>query len=250
MNSPIEMDSEVPLPGGRYTVGVVRVGDTVRRPAGIHSDFVRLVLLHLEKSGFKGSPRYLGIDERGRDTFKYIPGWVPQKFQKFTDDQIRSAGALLKRFHEATLGWNNIGPDRVICHHDPGPNNVVFDDGKPIAFIDFDFAAPGNPIEDLGYMAWSWCISSKPDRLPVETQASQLRVLIDSYGLDSMGRVRIVDAILRRQNQNILFWNERKNGFHGMPASREEVESRISWSRRELEFTAAHRELFNETIKD
>ncbi|WP_258564624.1 phosphotransferase, partial [Streptomyces himalayensis] len=25
----------------------------------------------------------------------------------------------------------------------------------PVAFIDFDTAAPGDPLEDLGYMAWT-----------------------------------------------------------------------------------------------
>jgi aminoglycoside phosphotransferase (APT) family kinase protein len=37
------------------------------------------------------------------------------------------------------------------CHHDPGPNNTVFRDGRPVALIDFDFAAVGDPLEDVGY---------------------------------------------------------------------------------------------------
>ncbi|WP_425508413.1 phosphotransferase family protein [Streptomyces roseirectus] len=37
-----------------------------------------------------------------------------------------------------------------MCHHDLGPNNTVFRDEMPAAFIDFDLAAPGSPLEDVG----------------------------------------------------------------------------------------------------
>lgn len=53
-----------------------------------------------------------------------------------------------------------LGGGEVVWHHDPGPNNTVFRDGVPVAFIDFDFAAVGETLEDVGYTAWSWCISS------------------------------------------------------------------------------------------
>jgi hypothetical protein len=52
----------VPLLVGRITPGVVRVGDTVRRPEGTASPFVREPLLHLERVGFTGALRFLGID--------------------------------------------------------------------------------------------------------------------------------------------------------------------------------------------
>jgi hypothetical protein len=44
------MDEE-PLEGGRQTVGVVRVGDTVRRPLQPNSERVHAVLRHLEAVG-------------------------------------------------------------------------------------------------------------------------------------------------------------------------------------------------------
>ncbi|MGC3860229.1 hypothetical protein ACPSM1_08585 [Micromonospora chersina] len=40
-------DAEQPLAGGRLTAGVVRVGDTVRRPASPASGFVARLLAHL-----------------------------------------------------------------------------------------------------------------------------------------------------------------------------------------------------------
>ncbi|TQS46049.1 hypothetical protein [Cryptosporangium phraense] len=56
-------DAELPL-NGRVTQGVVRVGNTVRRPAGPWTDAVDALLLHLESVGFRGAPRALGRDEQ------------------------------------------------------------------------------------------------------------------------------------------------------------------------------------------
>jgi hypothetical protein len=46
-------NDEVPLLGGMSTPGVVRVGDTVRRPLNANSDYVHGLLLHLEECGFE-----------------------------------------------------------------------------------------------------------------------------------------------------------------------------------------------------
>lgn len=97
----------------------------------------------------------------------------------------------------------------MVSHNDPGPNNLVFRDERPVAFIDFDMAAPGEPLEDLGYMAWAWCISSKPDRQPAELQARQVRRLADAYGLDRE-QIGLFSAILERLERNITFWCERQ----------------------------------------
>ena len=71
---------EVSLAGGNLTPGVVRVGETVRRPRSASSDFIARLLKHLNNVGYKGAPRYLGSDAQGRDILSYIPGetkWRP-----------------------------------------------------------------------------------------------------------------------------------------------------------------------------
>jgi hypothetical protein len=78
---------EIPLAGGRMTAGVMRVGDTVRRPLGGLTDLSVNLLRHFEQVGFTGAPRYLGRDQAERDILTYIPGWVPTKFQYFRDEQ-------------------------------------------------------------------------------------------------------------------------------------------------------------------
>jgi hypothetical protein len=66
--------SEEILPGGTLTGGVVRVGDTVRRPAGPWTPAVQALLRHLHDAGFPGGPRPLGLDERGREVLTFVPG--------------------------------------------------------------------------------------------------------------------------------------------------------------------------------
>ena len=75
-------DTEEPLTGGNVSRAVVRVGDTVRRPAGPWTPAVHALLAHLHSAGLTGAPGPLGIDERGREVLTFIPGtpaW-PGKF--------------------------------------------------------------------------------------------------------------------------------------------------------------------------
>ena len=68
-------DCELKLLGG-LAPGIVRVGDTVRRPLHRNSEFVHALLRHFEAVGFDGAPRLLGIDEQGREILSYIDGRV------------------------------------------------------------------------------------------------------------------------------------------------------------------------------
>jgi aminoglycoside phosphotransferase (APT) family kinase protein len=236
-------DGATPLTGGRITKGIVRVGDTVRRPASTASAFSARLLRLLEERGFDGAPRHLGQDETGRDILSFVNGWVPAKFQRWTDDQLAAAGALLRALHNATRGSELAGHHEVVCHHDPGPNNVVFRSGQPVAFIDFDTAAPGSPLEDLGYMAWLFCVSSKVDAPPVEAQAAQIRVFVDAYGITTCQRKVTVDAMLERQARNARFWAEAQ-ATGSIDATAQQFSDRIAWSQREHAYTAANRKTF------
>ncbi|WP_411150535.1 phosphotransferase family protein [Streptomyces sp. A30] len=241
--------TEMPLSGGRITPGVVRVGDTVRRPASAASAFVAELLDHLQQHGFNGAPRHLGRDAAGRDVFSYLPGWVPARFQHWDDAQVASAGALLRAFHDATRGSRLTGSHDVICHHDMGPNNTVFVDAVPVAFIDFDTAAPGDPLEDLGYMCWTWCVSSKPDALPASAQAAQVRILADAYGLDATTRRGLIDAMLDRQARNARWWRTRLDGTGPRITDDGQIAARIAWSERERAHTADNRVAFATALR-
>jgi len=49
------------------TASVVRIGDTVSRPVGLHSPFVHELLRLLERNGVTSAPRFHGLDESGRE---------------------------------------------------------------------------------------------------------------------------------------------------------------------------------------
>jgi hypothetical protein len=244
----VAMENEVPLSGGRITPGVVMVGRTVRRPATASSSFVAELLDALRRQGFTGAPRHLGFDTAGREILSYLPGWVPARFQHWTDPQVAAAGSLLRAFHDATRASRLTGHHPVVCHHDPGPNNTVFADDVPVAFIDFDTAAPGDPLEDLGYMAWTWCISSKPDAPPATVQAAQVRVLADAYGLAPASRSRLIDAALDRQTCNARWWRSHLARPSPRVAEDLEIAQRIRWSEREHIYTSANRKTFDAAL--
>jgi hypothetical protein len=166
------MDEEQALVGGMNPgAGVVRIGETVRRPAGSSSIAVRALLLHLEAVGFDGAPRFLAVDDQGRDVVTFLDGDVPLPPYPpwaLTDSALDDLGRLLRRFHEATAsfdgasvsGWSEQWSDPVggpvICHNDLFPENVVFRNGHVVAFIDFAEAAPGRPLWDLAIAAQEW----------------------------------------------------------------------------------------------
>jgi hypothetical protein len=93
------------LPGGLGNQGrVVRIGDTVRRPAGPHSEAVTELLEHLRTSGFDGAPVVLGRDREGRDVDGWIDGDVPiPPFPKWAlaDEALISTARLIRRLHDA-----------------------------------------------------------------------------------------------------------------------------------------------------
>lgn len=180
------MELEITLAGGRTTTGVVQIGNTVRRPINGRGSFAHELLLHLERRGFNGAPRFLGIDDAGREILTFIPGLVPSELGYFTDPQLASAARLLRQFHDATLDCPLKNGHEVICHGDASPCNCVFVDGIPRAFIDFDTAHPGSRLEDLGYAAWLW-IDIGNDELSADFQGQRLADFYSSYGTDSAG---------------------------------------------------------------
>ncbi|GIL28952.1 phosphotransferase family protein [Actinocatenispora comari] len=241
-----DADIEVPLTGGRITPGVVRVGDTVCRPRLPTSDLVAELLIHLERQRFTGAPRYRGVDSYGRDVLTYLPGEVPARLQTFTDAQIQDAGALLRRLHDATRGCDLAGPRQVVCHRDPGPNNVVFRNDRPVAFIDFDTAAPGDPLDDLGYMAWLWCWTAKHAAPPVPVQARQVRLLADAYHLDAdTRRCGLVDTMLASQLRNIDFWRQRA----ATTDDHEQADRMIAWTEHQYDHTTRHRDALDLALR-
>jgi Ser/Thr protein kinase RdoA (MazF antagonist) len=203
-------DEEIPLAGGNVTAGVVRVGDTVRRPAGPWTPAVHALLEHLWSAGFRGAPRPLGIDERGREVLTYAAGRVPWP-SHFDLLEPRAAlvraGRLLRDLHDAAAGFTppadarwNVGipadRDELIVHHDVAPWNLVV--GESWVLIDWDNAGPGSRLWDFAYAVHGFVpMSAHPDWQ--RTDAPQrLRVLAGAYGLDETQRRALVPLLAAR----------------------------------------------------
>ena len=67
---------------------------------------------------------------------------------------------LVREFHDLTVGTPLAGDAQVVCHNDLAPNNTVYSpDGSglcPVAFIDWDLAAPGRRIHDVAHVCWQY----------------------------------------------------------------------------------------------
>ena len=135
----------------------------MRRSTGPWTPAVHALLRHLERVGFEGAPRLLGVDEQGREILTYISGEVPRRGDPTleTDLALIEVGSLLRRYHEAAadfalssrVGWHHrsevSGPVMLVCHNDISPRNTVFRDGHPVAFLDWDLASPAPPAWDV-----------------------------------------------------------------------------------------------------
>lgn len=162
---------ETPLDGGHATPGVVRVGDTVRRPATPASPTIQALLAYLEQVGFDGAPRPRGFDEQGRQVVTYLDGEVasgrPPAYV-WEDGTLVGIARLTRRLHDAVEGfvapadaqWDGPAPadlpHELVCHNDLAPWNTVFRARQPVGFIDWDSAAPGTRLWDLAYLVWHW----------------------------------------------------------------------------------------------
>lgn len=228
-----EPDEQVLAEGG--LTHVVRVGDTVRRPVRPFTATVQAFLAHLHSHGFDAAPRPLGYDERGREVLSFVPGEVPVPplpAYATSLDTLDALGRLLRRAHDAAAGWQppadavwgdipgGTAPHRpsdgappgappepvLVGHHDYCPGNVVFRDGVPAAFIDFDLARPTTRVADAVNALYWWVPLVDPvDRSPQLADADaaeRVRVLVDAYGMTAEQRALVVPRALWRARRS------------------------------------------------
>jgi hypothetical protein len=63
------------------------------------------LLLHLERCGFAGAPRYLGIDAKGREIFSFVDGFAPpHNGFALTAQALRAGARLVRQVHDLTEG--------------------------------------------------------------------------------------------------------------------------------------------------
>ncbi|HET7477051.1 MAG TPA: phosphotransferase [Dermatophilaceae bacterium] len=208
------VEREIPLHGGTTNRGLVtRKGNTVRRPMRATSAATHALLRHLEDAGFDGAPRFLRVDQRGREVCSYIDGSAaaaPLPAWALTDDALVSVAALLRRYHDAVASfdhtayrWSVAAPaafgHQLISHNDPAPDNVIFRDGKAVAIVDFDLASPGSRLWDVACTARLWsplCDERDIHDARAGRSFARLQLFVDAYGLASADRAALGEAVL------------------------------------------------------
>jgi hypothetical protein len=205
-------DEEEALEGGNLS-RPVRIGDTVRRPAGTWTPTIHALLHHLD--GFDGAPRVLGMDEEGREILEYVSGTVewPQMRALRTDEGLARAADLLRRYHEAVAGfavpedavWQFpdmerdvdgvpalAGEERIVCHNDCAAWNLVIGDDR-WAFIDWDTAGLRPRMWDVAYAIRGMVLVD-----PESDIRHRVEVFAVAYGLDVVERRRLPEIVVAR----------------------------------------------------
>ncbi|MFB6893004.1 phosphotransferase enzyme family protein [Kitasatospora sp. NPDC056327] len=250
---------------------VVRIGDTVRRPAQPWTPTVHALLRHLAEVGFDRAPRPLGLDDQGREVLTFIEGDCgPAGWARVADDHgLRAFAHLLRDYHQACAGFappsgatwagdpqergETAGPDRdpgepVVCHGDFGPWNVVWRGRRPVGIIDWDFARPAPRLHDIAY-ALEYTAPFRDDteclhRLhhpQVPDRRRRLELFCTAYGLDSAAGVP--EAVIDRQQdttelvRRLAAQGRQPQATWVANGYLAELERRTAWSR-------AHRHLF------
>ena len=215
-------EEETILAGSRLN-RVVKIGDTVRRPAGPWTPTVHALLRHVRERGFELAPEPLGIDEQGREVLAYIPGEtvgdaLPWPGWVWDDALLVEVGRATALYHRAAADFRPEGPipwqlgssvlqaGQIVCHHDIAPYNAVEADGRLRGIIDWDLSGPGTAVSDLAFVAWQWV----PLQHPAISRmfgwddpgglTRRLRLLLDAYGLDD--REGFVDKVITRMHLN------------------------------------------------
>jgi hypothetical protein len=252
---------EIVLAGGVANAGaVVRVGDTVRRPARPTTASTQALFAHVRAAGFRGVPEPLGTDDRGRETLSFIPGDVPvppYPAWALADNTLASVARLLRRYHEAAAGfdpegwvWSDELADPaggpLVIHGDVCPENVVFRNGEAVALLDFDFAGPGRPLSDVARTISMWGPLRDPRTVSAELASldpfTRAAVFCGAYGVSSADRERLLAMWPGMRRAGIAF--VRRHVHAGEPAfvemweaaGGEEGERRnLAWIDRNLE---------------
>jgi thiamine kinase-like enzyme len=162
-----QYENEKILTGGNVS-NVYRSGNTVRRELKPESTKIHKLLKHIENKGYNYSPKFLGIDEKGREILSFIEGEAgnyPIKQYMWADNVLREIAKMLRLYHEAVRdfpleeNWETIDntpkPFEVMCHNDFAIYNIVFNQKKPVGIIDFDVAAPGPRLWDIAYTLYT-----------------------------------------------------------------------------------------------
>jgi aminoglycoside phosphotransferase (APT) family kinase protein len=144
----------------------------------------------------------------------YVPGVAggdDMVDELWSDECLVAVAELVRRFHDAAAEfippegarWRRLAeaPDTgpLVCHNDLAPYNTIYREGRPVAFIDWDVAAPAPPLWDVAHAVWRFVdVTRNADAADVPALAARTRLFCDAYGL--VDRSTLLETILARQH--------------------------------------------------
>lgn len=216
-----QYENEETLTGGNVS-NVYRSGNTVRRDLKADSTKIHKLLKHLENKGYSSAPKFLGIDEKGREILSFIEGEAgnyPLKDYMWSNDVLKDIAKMLRLYHDAVSDfplsdeWKPIDntPNKmeVICHNDFAIYNIIFHQEKSVGIIDFDLAAPGPRIWDIAYALYT-CVPLSRHYHTETCEAvyyhssadanrikQRVQLFFDSYGMEGLKESFLEMVLLR-----------------------------------------------------
>ncbi|WP_223291046.1 phosphotransferase [Streptomyces avicenniae] len=197
-----------PLPGGLVNE-VVRSGSTVRRWPGERAAYVHDLLRWFARRGWSGAPRYLGMDDDGREVLGFVPGEAAltdaRQREVRAPEALAAVVRLVRAFHDLTAGTPLSEGGDVVCHNDLSPRNTVYAPGtsRPVALIDWDLAGPGERVHDVAHLCWQF-LGLGPGVRDVPGAARAVRAVCEAYGEVGGRALTAADVV-----GNVLWWQER-----------------------------------------
>ncbi|MCW5720511.1 MAG: aminoglycoside phosphotransferase family protein [Devosia sp.] len=213
--TPAGEKEEILTGGGRSDVR--RIGDVVHRQTGPWAGSVHAFLRFLEEEGFSAAPRVVGdgFDAQGRETLSYLPGASPHP-GPWPDEAHFALGQMLAELHRLSRRFTPppealwrpwFGRDlgkgtRLIGHCDLGDWNILADNGRPTAFIDWEQSGPVDPLVELAQLCWLNAhlfdddLAERLGLAAPAVRARHLTAIADGYELPRASRQDLVDTMI------------------------------------------------------
>jgi aminoglycoside phosphotransferase (APT) family kinase protein len=147
---------------------------------------------------------------------------------------------MLRELHDLTAGYPLAESRECFLHGDAGPFNTIFQNGMPVAFIDWTSCRPGGRLDDLGYMAWTWCIQAEGN-VPIDAQAAHPRELRDAYG--PVPAEALIDAMIRSQDRVVLHSQQAIRDSRNPAARHVGAEEAVRWASADQELIRANEQI-------
>ena len=140
-----------------------------------------------------------------------------QAFCLLQTEGLVQIAQLLRQYHEAVAKYTPLRgavwripdahwqPGMIIRHGDLGPWNMVWNDGILTGLIDWDFATPGYPVDDVAEVAW-YCVPLRPAQRCAEAGVNpddvphRFATLCEAYGI---AESEVIAALINLQQSEI-----------------------------------------------